>query len=149
MAVEDPVSADLLTGVQRQTRARFWSISVTPLRDDSRSLSADSKTVGLPSTSRLATGGADASASLERSSFYSDVAGIGADGLPIHLNRAFLLDRDHRVRGVCDASSVHDMLRLRHDIGLLWGQAMHGNRAVDQAHLLAEGFNASRRCWSG
>jgi cytochrome oxidase Cu insertion factor (SCO1/SenC/PrrC family) len=119
-----PISTELLMRARLSMVARgraphFLSISIAPLADTPDSLRAYAASVGLPAEWQLATGQAEAIAAMARSSFFSVVDQLGADGLPPHLNRAFLVDQQHRIRGVYDAASVADVLRLQDDVGRL------------------------------
>ncbi len=114
-----PVSTELLLGAQRKTRARFLSISVSPQADDAPALRAYAARLGLPAPWRLATGAPKNIVQLAREGFFSDLDSAAGDGLPVHLNRAFLVDRAHHLRGVYDASSASDVVRLQHDLGRL------------------------------
>ncbi|MEO7495870.1 MAG: SCO family protein [Massilia sp.] len=121
-----PVSTELLLRAQanlRRTRAggapRFLSISVTPQHDTPQALREYASKTGLPAEWRLATGAPGEIAALARRGFFSDVGTLGADGLPVHLNRAFLVDREHHLRGVYDATRPADIVRLQHDAASL------------------------------
>jgi protein SCO1 len=119
-----PISTDMLMGAHRRMKAkgravRFLSISVTPRFDDAAAMRTYAKTIGLPVDWRLATGEEQEVVDFVRSNFFSDIDRVGADGLPEHLTRAFLVDREHRVRGVYDSASPVDIIRLQHDIARL------------------------------
>jgi len=117
-----PVSMDLLRTLQAGLGAqapRFMSLTVSPLTDDARALADYRGKFGLPQEWLLLTGHPQAVEAWARHSLYSDITKLGADGLPPHTERAFLIDRRHRVRGLYDARSPHEMVRLRYDIARL------------------------------
>ncbi|KQU80564.1 hypothetical protein ASE08_10225 [Rhizobacter sp. Root16D2] len=117
-----PVSMDLLRTLQASLGAqapRFVSLTVSPLTDDARALANYSSKFGLPKEWVLLTGHPQAVEAWARRSLYSDITTLGADGLPPHTERAFLIDRGHRIRGLYDARSPHEMVRLRYDIARL------------------------------
>lgn len=117
-----PVSMDLLRTLQAglgSEAPQFASLTVSPLTDDVRALADYAGKFGLPKEWILLTGDPKRVETWVRKSLYSDITKIGADGLPPHTERAFLLDRQHRIRGIYDARSPHEMVRLRHDIGQL------------------------------
>jgi cytochrome oxidase Cu insertion factor (SCO1/SenC/PrrC family) len=117
-----PVSMDLLRTLQASFGSQapqFVSLTVSPLTDDVRALADYAGKFGLPKDWKLLTGEPKRIEAWARSSLYSDITKIGADGLPPHTERAFLIDRQHRVRGIYDARSPHEMVRLRNDIAML------------------------------
>jgi protein SCO1/2 len=117
-----PVSMDLLRTLRASLGAqapRFVSLTVSPLTDDARALADYASKFGLPKEWMLLTGHPQAVEAWARHSLYSDITKLGPDGLPPHTERAFLIDRRHRIRGIYDARSPHEMVRLRHDIGRL------------------------------
>jgi cytochrome oxidase Cu insertion factor (SCO1/SenC/PrrC family) len=117
-----PVSMDLLRTLQASLGAqapRFMSLTVSPLTDDARALADYTSKFGLPKEWVLLTGQPQAVEAWARHSLYSDITKLGADGLPPHTERAFLIDRRHRIRGIYDARSPHEMVRLRYDIARL------------------------------
>ena len=119
-----PASTELLKGAQarmaRQGAApSFLSISVSPQADDPKTLRQYASSILLGPDWRLATGDPEQIAKLARRSFFSDIAKSGPDGLPAHLTRAFLVDREHRVRGVYDAASPAEIIRLQQDVARL------------------------------
>lgn len=121
-----PISIDLLKGAQerlsvKQGRAApaFLSISVAPQVDDPAALRKYAQSLQLAPQWRLATGEPAGIFALAKTGFFSDIAQPGTDGLPLHLTRALLIDRQHRVRGIYDASSAAEVIRLEHDVGRL------------------------------
>lgn len=117
-----PVSMDLLRLLHDRLgpeAPQFVSITVSPLTDDATALSAYARQFGLPHDWLLLTGAPDAVTAWARHSLYSDITQLGPDGLPPHTERAFLIDRHHRIRGIYDARSPHEVMRLRGDIGAL------------------------------
>jgi cytochrome oxidase Cu insertion factor (SCO1/SenC/PrrC family) len=95
------------------------SLTVSPLTDDVRALADYAGKFGLPKDWILLTGEPRHVEAWARHSLYSDITKLGVDGLPPHTERAFLIDRRHRIRGIYDARSPHEMVRLRSDIGQL------------------------------
>jgi len=117
-----PVSMDLLRLLHDRLgpeAPQFVSVTVSPLTDDAAALSAYARQFGLPSDWLLLTGAPEVVETWARRSLYSDITRIGPDGLPPHTERAFLIDRHHRIRGIYDARSPHEVMRLRGDIGAL------------------------------
>ena len=117
-----PVSMDLLRTLQASLGSqapRFVSLTVSPLTDDVRALADYAGKFGLPKDWALLTGDPKHVEAWARRSLYSDITKIGPDGLPPHTERAFLIDRKHRIRGIYDARSPHEMVRLRYDIARL------------------------------
>ncbi|WP_159445468.1 SCO family protein [Rhizobacter sp. OV335] len=117
-----PVSMDLLRTLQANLGSqapRFVSLTVSPLTDDVRALADYAGKFVLPKDWVLLTGHPQAVEAWARRSLYSDITKIGPDGLPPHTERAFLIDRGHRIRGIYDARSPHEMVRLRYDIARL------------------------------
>lgn len=117
-----PVSMDLLRTLQASFGSQapqFVSLTVSPLTDDVRALDDYAAKFGLPKDWILLTGEPRHVEAWARHSLYSDITTLGADGLPPHTERAFLVDRRHRIRGIYDARSPHEMVRLRSDIGQL------------------------------
>lgn len=117
-----PVSMDLLRTLRASFGSQapqFVSLTVSPLTDDVRALDDYAARFGLPKDWILLTGEPRHVESWARHSLYSDITQLGADGLPPHTERAFLIDRRHRIRGIYDARSPHEMVRLRSDIGQL------------------------------
>lgn len=117
-----PVSMDLLRTLQASLGSqapRFVSLTVSPLTDDVRALADYAGKFGLPKDWVLLTGEPKRVEAWARRSLYSDITKIGPDGLPPHTERAFLIDRGHRIRGIYDARSPHEMVRLRYDIARL------------------------------
>lgn len=119
-----PISTDMLMGVHSRIKAqgrevRFLSISVTPRFDDAAAMRAYARSIGLPVDWRLATGEQQEVVDFVRNNFFSEIDRIGADGLPAHMTRAFLVDRAHKVRGVYDAALPVDIIRLQADIARL------------------------------
>lgn len=117
-----PVSMDLLRTLRASFGSlapQFVSLTVSPLTDDVRALADYAGKFGLPKDWILLTGEPRRVESWARHSLYSDITKLGPDGLPPHTERAFLIDRRHRIRGIYDARSPHEMVRLRNDIGQL------------------------------
>ena len=117
-----PVSMDLLRTLQASFGSQapqFVSLTVSPLTDDVRALDDYAAKFGLPKDWILLTGEPRHVEAWARHSLYSDITTLGADGLPPHTERAFLVDRRHRIRGIYDARSPHEMVRLRYDIARL------------------------------
>ena len=117
-----PVSMDLLRTLQASFGSQapqFVSLTVSPLTDDVRALADYASKFGLPKDWKLLTGEPKRVEAWARRSLYSDITKIGPDGLPPHTERAFLIDRGHRIRGIYDARSPHEMVRLRNDIAML------------------------------
>jgi protein SCO1/2 len=117
-----PVSMDLLRTLQASFGSQapqFVSLTVSPLTDDVRALADYAGKFGLPKDWKLLTGEPKRVEAWARRSLYSDITKIGPDGLPPHTERAFLIDRGHRIRGIYDAGSPHEMVRLRNDIAML------------------------------
>lgn len=114
-----PVSMDLLRTLQASfggQAPQFVSLTVSPLADDVQALADYAGKFGLPQDWILLTGEPRHVEAWARHSLYSDITKPGADGLPPHTERAFLIDRRHRIRGIYDARSPHEMVRLRNDI---------------------------------
>lgn len=121
-----PISIDMLKGAQARIAAHpggvkpvFLSISVAPQFDDPAALRSYAKSVQLAPEWRLATGDPAQVVRLAQRGFYSDIATLGPDGLPRHLTRALLIDREHRVRGIYDASVASEIFRLQRDLAQL------------------------------
>jgi len=117
-----PVSMDLLRTLHASfgdTPPQFVSLTVSPLTDDVPALAAYADRFGLPKDWLLLTGEPKQVEDWARRSLHSDISKPGADGLPPHTERAFLIDRWHRIRGIYDARSPHEMVRLRHDVTAL------------------------------
>lgn len=114
-----PVTMDLLRtlhGSFGDKPPRFVSLTVSPLTDDVPALAAYADKFGLPKDWLLLTGEPKQVEDWARRSLHSDISHLGADGLPPHTERAFLVDRKHRVRGIYDARSPHEIVRLRNDV---------------------------------
>ena len=92
---------------------------VLALFDDPAALRKYAHSVQLAPEWRLATGDPAKVVQLAQRSFYSDIATAGPDGLPAHLTRALLVDSQHRVRGIYDASVATEILRLERDAAQL------------------------------
>jgi protein SCO1/2 len=117
-----PVSMDLLRTLRASLGGeapQFVSLTVSPLTDDVRALDDYAGRFGLPKDWILLTGEPRSVEAWARHSLYSDITKLGPDGLPPHTERAFLIDRRHRIRGIYDARSPHEMVRLRYDIARL------------------------------
>jgi cytochrome oxidase Cu insertion factor (SCO1/SenC/PrrC family) len=122
-----PVSTDLLLRAQASMASQgmtpgFLSISVTPQTDDAATLRRYARSTGLPSSWILASGNAGQTARFASESFFSDIATLGTDGLPPHLDRAFLVDRQRRIRGIYDARSGQEIIRLKQDVARLMAE---------------------------
>ena len=129
-----PVSMDLLRTLQANLGAQapqFVSLTVSPLTDDVRALADYAGKFGLPKDWVLLTGEPKHVEAWARHSLYSDITTIGPDGLPPHTERAFLIDRKHRIRGIYDARSPHEMVRLRYDVARLRQEEV--SAAADQS----------------
>lgn len=125
-----PISIDMLKGAQARMAAKhpgaapaFLSISVSPLTDDPAALRKYAHSVQLAPAWRLATGDPAKVVALAQRGLFSDIATIGPDGLPTHLTRALLIDRQHRVRGIYDAAMPTEIIRLQHDVARLADEA--------------------------
>jgi protein SCO1/2 len=120
-----PLSIEMLQHAQARMAAKgkvaptFLSISALPLVDDPGALRNYARSVKLAPGWRLATGEPEQIYKLAQRSFFSDISQPGPDGLPAHLTRAFLVDREHRVRGIYDATSPADISRLQRDVAML------------------------------
>ncbi|MFZ6845460.1 SCO family protein [Undibacterium sp. RuTC16W] len=98
------------TGVQPQ----FLLLTVNPELDGAGQLADYAKRLQLPANWSLLTGN---SKELERfaHSLKTDIRLRESNGEPVHGGRVFLLDTDRRIRGVYDASSTIELLRMRAD----------------------------------
>ena len=114
-----PVSMDLLRTLQasfQEQAPQFVSMTVAPLSDDPVALADYAAKFGLSKDWRLLTGAPREVEAWARNSLYSDITRLGPDGLPPHTERAFLIDARHRIRGIYDARSPYEMVRLRNDV---------------------------------
>ena len=114
-----PISVALLRGVQeslgRQAAPQFLLISITPRDDSPQVLARYAQRMQLPANWLLATGEPRAVYAMAREHLLTELAEPVGNDQPLHANRAFLVDKQRRIRGVYDATSVVDMQRLRGD----------------------------------
>jgi protein SCO1/2 len=117
-----PVAMELLNEMRRTLGAEapaFLSISVTPLADTPQTLNAYATQLGLDKQWKLTTGIPAEVYRMARISLFSDIETPGPDGSPPHTERAFLIDRQHRIRGIYNANRSTELMRLRHDLDVL------------------------------
>lgn len=115
-----PVSVELLRGLQESLGAQvavpqFLLISVTPRDDSPQVLARYAQRMALPRDWLLATGEPASVYTMARRQLLTELAEPVAGAEPLHANRAFLVDRQRRIRGVYDATLAPEMQRLRGD----------------------------------
>lgn len=104
---------------------QFLLISATPDDDTPKTLAAYAQRLHLPTDWILATGKSSEVHGLA-SSLMSDVRRPAGGGEPPHLQRAFLLDMQRRIRGVYDAGSMTEMRRMANDYQRLVSEHARG-----------------------
>jgi cytochrome oxidase Cu insertion factor (SCO1/SenC/PrrC family) len=97
-----------------QTMPQFVLLTITPEFDDAKTLAAYAKRLKLPADWMLLTGKPQQVLRLA-DSLNTDISARDANGEPLHGQRAFLLDTQGRVRGIYDATSMTEMLRMQND----------------------------------
>lgn len=116
-----PVSLEVLRGLDTMleknlglTQPQFVLLTVTPEIDTPSALSNYAQRLRLPKDWHLMTG---KPAQMHRLalSLLSDIRTPALGGEPPHAQRAFLLDTHRRIRGVYDASSMVEMVRMASD----------------------------------
>ncbi len=121
-----PASTEMLLMLHNQLNRQipkrplqFISLSIAPQSDTPREMLSYANKYGLPGNWILATGNHHEISQVAREGFYSDIDTLGLDGLPPHINRAFLVDQEGKIRGVYDLVSPHVLERIKNDINLL------------------------------
>ncbi|MDE2428732.1 MAG: SCO family protein [Burkholderiales bacterium] len=116
-----PVSLEVLRELQGQiakvpgaSQPRFLMMTVTPEIDDVRSLSEYSRRLNLPGDWHMLTG---MRAEVKRlaNSLLTDMEARTSNGEPLHGQRAFLVDKKGRIRGIYAANSLLEMHRMQAD----------------------------------
>jgi len=114
-----PASMELLNLTRKDMATEapaFLSISVTPLADSPAALRSYAKRIGLPADWRLTTGVPKDVFAMARNDLLTDIEKTGPDGLPPHTERALLIDIQGRIRGVYNANTAVDLMRMRYDL---------------------------------
>ena len=109
-----PGSIELLRGVKGG--ANVLLITDQPLTDTVPVLADYRRRLNLPAEWKLATGRPDAIYAFARRSLFTDVEARRADGIPRHTEVNYLIDRHGRLRGLYDAHSPADSIRLQTDV---------------------------------
>ncbi len=108
--------------------ARLISYSVAPQQDTPETLTAFAELRGIDSARwTLVTGDAEQIYELARTSYFADDGRIDAS-MPasaqfLHTEKALLVDRDGRLRGVYNATLPHEIEKLTADLYTLMGDA--------------------------
>ncbi len=115
-----PVSVALLRGLRDSLATAVAApqvllISTNPREDSPALLARYAQRMALPADWLLATGEPAAVRTLAHRQLLTAWSEPVAGETPPHANRAFLLDRQRRIRGVYDASQPLEMQRLRGD----------------------------------
>lgn len=123
-----PAMVSQLSKVQAAVEGRrdalLVSYSVTPQQDTPETLSrfAEERKID-PARWKLVTGNAEQIYSLARSSYFADDgrldAKVSASEQFLHTEKALLVDREGRVRGVYNATVPHDIDKLIADLNVL------------------------------
>jgi len=122
-----PAMVTQLAKVQEAINGRdavLVSYSVTPQDDTPATLAAFGKLRGIdPERWKLVTGDPEQIYALARTSYFADdgrlEAGKAATDQFLHTEKALLVDRDGRLRGVYNATLPHDIDKLMADLDLL------------------------------
>jgi len=122
-----PAMVTQLSKVQKAIDGRdavLVSYSVTPQDDTPETLAAFGKMRGIdPERWKLVTGDPEQIYALARTSYFADdgrlEAGKAATDQFLHTEKALLVDRDGRLRGVYNATLPHDIEKLLADLDLL------------------------------
>jgi protein SCO1 len=109
-----PGSIELLRGVAGKPRVLL--ITDQPLTDTVAVLADYRRRLALPADWQLATGRPDAIYAFARRSLFTDVGARRSDGIPRHTEVNYLIDRHGRLRGLYDAHSPADTIRLQTDL---------------------------------
>jgi protein SCO1 len=109
-----PGSIELLRGIKGNPRIML--ITDQPLTDTPAILADYRRRLALPANWQLATGNPDAIYAFARRSLFTDVEARRSDGVPRHTEINYLIDRHGRVRGLYDAHSPSDTVRLQTDL---------------------------------
>lgn len=109
-----PGSIELLRGMKGG--ARVLLITDQPLTDTVSVLADYRRRLNLPAEWQLATGRPDAIYGFASRSLFTDVEARGANGIPRHTEINYLIDRRGRLRGIYDAHSPADAIRLQTDV---------------------------------
>jgi protein SCO1 len=97
-------------------KVRVLLISDQPLTDSAPVLADYRRRLSLPNDWQLATGDPATVYRFARAGLFTDVERRGPDGIPLHTERNYLIDRAGRIRGIYDAHSAADAVRLQTDI---------------------------------
>jgi protein SCO1/2 len=108
--------------------ARLISYSVAPQQDTPETLTAFAALRGIDNaTWSLVTGDAEQIYALARTSYFADDGRIDpakpAAGQFLHTEKALLVDREGRIRGVYNATLPHEIEKLTADLHTLMGDA--------------------------
>jgi len=122
-----PAMVTQLAKVQKAIDGRealLVSYSVTPQEDSPATLAAFGEQRGIdPERWKLVTGDPEQIYALARTSYFADdgrlEAGKAAVDQFLHTEKALLVDRDGRLRGVYNATLPHDIDKLMADLDLL------------------------------
>ena len=96
--------------------ARILLITDQPLTDTAPVLAGYRRRLNLPAEWQLATGRPDAIYRFARRSLFTNVETRRVDGIPRHTEINYLIDGRGRLRGLYDAHSAADSIRLQTDV---------------------------------
>ena len=109
-----PASLNLLRGMAGKPRVLL--ITDQPLIDTVSVLADYRRRLALPADWQLATGRPEAIYAFGRHGLFTDVEARRSDGIPRHTEVNYLIDRHGRLRGLYDAHSPADAIRLQSDL---------------------------------
>jgi protein SCO1 len=109
-----PGSIELLRGIKG--KPRIMLITDQPLTDRPAILADYRRRLALPANWQLTTGNPDAIYAFARRSLFTEVEARRSDGIPRHTEINYLIDRHGRLRGLYDAHSPADTVRLQTDL---------------------------------
>ena len=109
-----PGSIELLRGIAGNPRVLLMTDQ--PLTDTVPVLADYRNRLALPADWQLATGHPDTIYAFARRSLFTDVEARRPDGIPRHTEVNYLVDRHGRLRGLYDAHSPADTIRLQTDL---------------------------------